>query len=167
MPTSPLYILPAHRIFKDAKPGIRYYRLMQLLPDIPENTPKQPYLDEMQLILDELGGLLKNAVKLESKGEMGKAVPLYKQLIAAEFDHPYPYLRLCSYYSQRQMPVQVDIVCCCYLKMVQVVSALGFSDPLRNENAYLFIEIASKLEMSADVEEYCERLLTRDSRVDG
>jgi len=160
--TTPQF-LPAHRIFKDAKPGLRYYKLLQLIPDIPEEISRQPYIDEMQSILSQLTTLLKAAVKLECNGETDEAVVIYKQLVASEFDNPYPYLRLCAYYSQKQMLLQVDIVCCCYLKMVQVLSALGFSDPGRNESAGIFIEIASELEITPDIAGYCERLLAREN----
>ncbi len=118
--------LPAHRIFKDAKPGIRYYKISQVLQDIPEDIPKQSYMDEMKRIISDLGGLMKDAVKLDCQGETEKAMVLFKQLVAAEFDNPYPYLRLCTYYSQQQKPVQVDIVCCCYLKMMQIISCAWF-----------------------------------------
>lgn len=161
MASSTHQFLPAPRIFMDSKPGIRYYKFLQLLPDIPGELPKQSYMDEMQRILSQLTALLHDAVKLECKGEMDNAVVLYKQLVAVEFDNPYPYLRLCTYYSQKQMPLQVDIVCCCYLKMVQELNSLGFNDPGRNESAGIFIEIASELEMTSDIIKYCDRLLTR------
>jgi hypothetical protein len=167
MPSPTPEFLPAHKIFIETKPGIRYYKILKTLPDIPEGISKQPYIDEMKRILQQLYNLQKDSVKLECAGETEQAIAGYKQLVAAQFDSPYPYLRLCAYYTQKQMPVQVDIVCCRYLKMVQIVTALGYSDPCRNESTITFIEIANELEKSSEIEEYCEKLLAREYNCKG
>ncbi len=158
---------PAHRIFKEDKPGIRYYKILNAISDIPEGSSRQPYIAEMERILTQFCDLQKAAVKLECKGETEQAISQYKQLVAARFEKPHPYFRLCAYYTQKQLLVQVDIVCCSYLKMVQELSALGFRDSYRNELALTFIEIANELEMSPEVEAYCERLLTMQNTSSG
>ena len=158
-----LELVPAQKIFEEAKPGIRYYKILKILPDILERISKQAYIDEMNRILSRLCRLQKDAAKLECKGDIEQAIPIYKQLVAAQFDNPHPYLRLSAYYSQKQMPIQVDIVCCCYLNMAQIVTALGFRDPCRNEYTITFIEIANELEVSAEFEDYCERLLAKEN----
>lgn len=142
MPTFMPDLLPPHEIYKETKPGIRYYKIMKTLRAIPENVSSRPYIDEMDRIHSQLYNLQMNAARLESQGEKDHAIDLYKQLVDSQFDDPHPYLRLCDYYTKERKPEQVNYVCNCYFQMVETVNAIGFKHPYRDELAVMFMDLA-------------------------
>ena len=141
MPSKTPDLLPAQELFKETKPGIRYYRILKILPSIPKETPNRPYIEEMDRILSQLDDLQANAAKLESQGKTEHAVALYKQLVEAQFDNPHPYLRLCDYYTKKRNPEQVDHICYCYLQMAQTLTALGYGQPYREELVHTHLRV--------------------------
>ncbi len=142
MPTFMPDLLPPQEIYKETKPGIRYYKIMKTLRVIPEDVSSRPYIDEMDQIYSQLYGLQVNAARLESQGNVDDAVDLYRQLVESQFDDPHPYLRLCDYYTREQNPEQVNHVCECYFQMAETVNALGYKHPYRDELVGMFMDLS-------------------------
>jgi len=146
MPTFMPDLLPAREIYKETKPGIRYYKIMKTLRVIPENVSSRPYIDEMDRIHNQLYSLQMNAAQLESQGKTDHAIDLYRQLVDSLFDDPHPYLRLCDYYTKEKKPEQVNYVCNCYFQMAETVNALGYKHPYREELVGMFLDISGLIE---------------------
>ena len=142
MPTFMPDLLPAHEIYKEAKPGIRYYKIMKTLRAIPEDVSSRPYIDEMDQIYSQLYSLQANAARLESQGKADDAVDLYRQLVESLFDDPHPYLRLCDYYAREHNPEQLNHVCQCYFQMAETVNELGYKHPYREELVGMFMDLS-------------------------
>jgi hypothetical protein len=143
MPSFMPDLLPANEIYKEAKPGIRYYKIMRTLHAIPDNVSSRPYIDEMDRIHSQLYNLQVDAGQLESQGQTDHAVVLYKQLVESQFDDPHSYLRLCDYYTKEQKPEKVSHVCNCYFQMAETVNALGYKHQYRDELVGMFLDISS------------------------
>lgn len=149
MPTFMPDLLPAHEIFKETKPGIRYYKIMKTLRSIPDDVPNRPYIDEMDRIHSELYSLKLNADQLESQGKKESAIELYWQLVDSQFDDPVPYLRLCDYYVKEHNSREVNLVCQSYFQMAENVNALGYKHPYREELVGMFMDLSGGVERSA------------------
>jgi hypothetical protein len=150
MPTFMPDLLPAHEIFKEIKPGIRYYKIMKTLRVIPENVSSRPYIDEMDRIYSQLYNLRENAARLESQGDKDHAIALYRELVDSLFDDPHPYLRLCDYYVKKHNPEQVNQVCQSYFQMAETVNALGYKHPYREELVGMFMDLAEGIGRPAE-----------------
>lgn len=150
MPTSKPVLLPANAIFKDCKPGIRYYKLLKLLPSLPPGVSSRPYIDEMDLVLSKMTDTKNKAKLLENQGKVEQAVELFTQLVEAQFDEPHPYIRLCEYYTQNFQHEKIEQVCSAYIEMAHILSAMGLGHPYREELIQTFSEIAKKLECNKE-----------------
>lgn len=166
MPTFMPDLLPAQEIFKEYAPGIRYYKLLKSLPQIPLQVPNRPYIEELDLIVSRMYDMQNTADQLDKQGKTEQAVELYEQIVAAQFDHPRAYLRLCDLYLQQGQPRKADEVCVAYLKMVQTINELGYGNPARNELVRTFVEIASEIEFPAGAEQYYNELLRNSDSVE-
>ncbi len=144
MPSSQLNLLSAQDIFKEEKPGIRYYRILKSLPDISKHVSNKPYLDEMDAIHGGLYDLQAKAITLESQGKTQMAMRLYWQLVNANFDDPHAFLRLVEFHKTRKNQKEITIVCQSFLKMTEILNALGYEQPYRNSIAELFRDILQK-----------------------
>ena len=138
---SPPDPLPAEEIFQDQKPGIRHYLILKTLPTLPREVPSRPYIDEMDRILSDLYRIQLQAATLETRDESHQAAQLYNQLIAAAFDDPHAYFRLCKYYQNQNNPSEVARVCQAYIHMTQTLNSLGYHQPYRDELAEAFKEM--------------------------
>ncbi len=142
MPTYMPDLLPAQEIYKEAKPGIRYYKIMKTLRVIPEDVSTRPYIDEMDRIQSQLYNLQGDASLFEKQGKKEDAINLYWQLVDSQFDDPLPYLRLCDYYTQKRKPEQVSYVCQSYFQMAESVNALGYKNLYREELVGMFRDLS-------------------------
>jgi hypothetical protein len=138
---SPPDPLPAEEIFQHEKPGIRHYLILKTLPTLPRQVPSRPYIDEMDRILSGLYHIQLQAAALETRREHHQAAQLYNQLVAAAFDDPHAYFRLCRYYQNQNNPSEVARVCQAYIHMTQTLNSLGYRQPYRDELAQTFQEI--------------------------
>ena len=144
MPSTTPDLLPAQEIFRDAKPGIRYYLLLKTLPKLPATVSPRPYIDEMDRVLSELYDTQAKAIKLESQGKGQLAMRLYWQLVTAQFDDPHPFLRLVDYYKSQNEQEKIATVCKTYLQMTDTLNDLGYEQPYRKSLATVFAEMLQK-----------------------
>lgn len=138
MQSTMIEFLPAQEIFKEEKPGIRYYKILKTLPDISKHVANRPYIDEMDTILSGLYDLQAKAITLESQGKTQMAMRLYWQLVYAHFDDPHAFLRLIDYHKARKNHKEIALVCETFLEMTDTLNALGYEQPYRNSIAEVF-----------------------------
>lgn len=142
MPTSTPLPLPASEIYIEIAPGIRYYKLLRFLQEIPRHLSNRPYIDEMDQILKQMYSLQTTAAELEAQGKISQAIAVYEIVTQAQFDNPHSYIRLCQLYHDMDKPKKVVTICNRYLHMAQNLKELGFGDPRRDLIAETFMEMA-------------------------
>jgi len=143
MPTLPIGFDPPYKLYAHEKPGIRYYKLLKTLREIPPGVSKRLYIDEMDDILTQLYMGKEEAARLESKGHAEEASKLYQQLVEAHFDDPQPYLRLREFYIKFQEPELAAQVCAEYIKMATSLKELGYDHPHREALIESFAELCN------------------------
>lgn len=129
---------PAHEIYLEYSPGIRYYQILRILPKIPKDIPHQPYIYEMDSILRNFFDRQAKAALLENLDQLEEAILLHEQQVQDSFDNPRSYFRLCKYYASQGKPEKIRDTCNAYIKLAKELEDIGYGNEYRKHIAESF-----------------------------
>lgn len=117
------------KLYIEEKPGIRYYLIMAVLPQLPSELDRQVYHQEALAIRKRFDEQVSLAKRYIAEGNRELAVSLFERLVEKGYDQVYPYTYLKDHYAINGKQAEEEKVINQFQALVQTMERKRINRP--------------------------------------